>query len=894
MRLYRVLLLLYPRTFRARYGGEMVATFRETSAEGRYLGAIGRLRFWTVIARDLAVTVGRARLQQLQMLRRTASGRRTTPALPAQSKRSEMDTILQDVRYALRQFARRPGFAAVAILSLALAIGGNTAIYGILDGFVFHPFSYPDPDRLVGIGVTFPKLSADTRYVEVLSPAEYEDIRGSRSFASVGAFDLGNRNISGGDVPERVFTALVLDDLFPVFGMQPVLGRGFTREELAPNGPPVAIISHRLWRSRFGGDPAILTRPIRIGGQSTSVVGVMPPGLVLIGTDLWIPWGGDTARMPRNVRQFTILGRLAPGVSLDTMNAELSTIAATVDSAERGRFAEYAGWRLRATPWAAALLEDVRPAAYILLVAVALVLLIACANLTNLFLARSTTRHRELAVRLALGAGRTRIARHLLTESLLLAFAGAAAGLLLANAAFHGAGTLIPAQFQMLGLEARLNARVLWWSIALAAACGFLVALLPAIQATRTDPQDSLKADGRAGIGRGGWLRQLLVVAEIALCVVLLLGAGLLVRSVWNIQRVDQGFSSDNVLTMRLTLPRERYRGDAVNAFFDNLLERIDAVPGVRATAAASQFPPMAAFNTQFTIEHITQPSPTLPTALITVATPRYFDALGVSLRAGRFFAASDTVSAPPVAIVNNAFAARYLQGVNPIGQRVSIGSPDRPRPATTIVGVIGDFRNAGATQPVRPELYIPVRQQTEWNQLYVLVRSDLPPESMLPAVRQAVVSLDPEQPVYQIQTLDEAVAVASFQQRTSAVLLGLFAALALVLAAVGIYGVMSYSVSARTQEMGIRFALGAQRGSVLWLVMRQVLLLAAAGLAIGLGLLVFASRGLEGLLFGVNAIDPTTIAVVAAALASVGVVAAWFPASRASRVDPVDALRYE
>jgi putative ABC transport system permease protein len=891
--LFKVLLRLYPADFRARYGSEVLAAAADAQEEARGAPLAVRMRLLAFSVRDVVGAAMRQRFRRVRTSTISALGG-GHPQPSRQSKRSEMDTILQDIRYALRLFVRRPGFAAVAVISLALAIGGNTAIYGILDGFVFHPFSYPDPDRLVAVGVNYPKLSSETSYIEVLSPAEYADIRTAGSFASIGAFDLGNRNISGGDVPERVFTALLLDDLFPVLGMKPVLGRGFTRDELLPNGPPVAIISHRLWRTRFAEDPAILSRAVRISGQSTAIVGVMPPGLVLIGTDLWMPWGGDPARMPRNIRQFSILARLAPRASIEQANTELTTIAGRIDQAERAKFKEYEGWRLTATPWAAALMQDVRPVAYMLVGAVAFVLLIACANLTNLFLARSTTRHRELAVRLALGAGRWRVARHVLTESLLLSFAGAAGGLLVAYLAFRGSSSLIPAQFQMLGLEAGLNTRVLAWSAAVALACGLLAALLPALQATRTDPHDSLKADTRAGGNRGGRLRQLLVISEIALSVVLLLGAGVLIRSMWNIQRVDPGFQSDGVLTMRLTLPRERYAEDAAGAFFDSLIERLEAVPGVRSASAASQFPPMAAFDTQFTLEHKVEPGSTLPTALSTVASPGYFATLGVPIQAGRAFNASDRLNTPPVVIVNAAFAARYLSGADPVGQRIQMGSPERPRPAATIVGVVADFRNAGATQAVRPELFIPVRQQTVWNQLFVLVRSEGTAAAILPAVRQTVQSLDAEQPIYMIQSLDEALAVSSFQQRASAIVLGLFALLAMVLAAMGIYGVMSYSVSARTQEMGVRFALGAQRGSVLWLVIRQVLLLAAIGLTIGVVLLVFAGRALEQLLFGVKAVDPLTIVLVTLALGAVALVAAWVPASRASRIDPITALRYE
>lgn len=806
-----------------------------------------------------------------------------------------LDELRQDVRYALRQCFRYPGLAAIAVLSLALAIGGNSLIFGILDGFVFHPFPYPDPNRLVAVGVSFPKLSVETTYVEVLSPAEYADIGASASFSQTAAFDLGNRNISGGDLPERVFTALLLDDLFPVMGMAPVLGRGFTRAELGPNGPPVAIISHRLWQSRFAADEAILTRPIRIGGQSATIVGVMPPGLRLMGTDLWVPWGGDPTRMPRNVRQFTILARLAPGASLDQANAELATIAGRVDRAERARFAEYENWRLTATPWAAALFQELRPAAFLLLVAVGLVLLIACANLMNLFLARSTTRQRELAVRLAMGAARWRVARQLLTESLLLALAGAAGGLLIAYFGLKGAVAFLPARAAALGLGAGVNARVLWWSVGLAIASGLLVGVIPAVRATRADPQDALKADSRVGGDRRGQrLRQGLVVAEIALSVMLLLGAGLFIRSVLNLQRVDLGFEPRNVLTMRLTLPRERYPGVAVNAFFDSLLERLSSIPGVRSVSAATQFPPTAAFSTQFRLERVATDGTTLPTALITVATPTHFETLQVPLHSGRGLTAADRQDTPLVAVINRTMASRYFPGVDPIGQRLSIGRPDAPRVWTTIVGVTADSRNAGATQPVRAEIYVPVHQQSAWNQLFVLVRAERGAESLLPSVRQAVVSLDPEQPIYAIQTLEEAMAASSFQQRTSATLVGIFAAVALVLAAIGIHGVMAYTVSARTREMGVRLAIGAQRRDVMWLVLRQVFGLAAIGLALGVGGLVIGGRALQALLFGVTAADPLTIVVVSTTLGAVALVAAWGPAWRASRVDPIQTLRCE
>jgi putative ABC transport system permease protein len=885
VKIFRLLLRLYPRRFRERYRAELEALFLESRCESRYGGRTGALRFWFDIITDLIAAGWRLRWSR---------------ALPAQSgdrpRRTEMNTMLQDLRYACRQFVRRPGFALVAVLSLAIAIGANSLIYGLVDGFVLHPFPYPHADRLMSIGVSFPKVSSDVDYFEVLSPGDYLDIRAAQSFAAAGAFDLANRNLSGGDQPERLFTALLLDDLFPVLQVKPVLGRGFTREELAPGGRPVAIISHRLWQSRFGGDPNILSRPIRIGSDAASVVGVMPPGILVAGTDLWLPWGGDPEKMPRNIRTFNVIGRLAPGVSAARANAELAAIASAVDQRERATYKEYEGWRLVATPFASASMRDLRPAAFLLVGAVALVLLIACANIASLFLARSTSRRRELAVRVALGAGRWRIAQHLLTEAAVLALAGAAAGLAVAWIGLQGAVALMPTRLTMFGLEAHISGRVLAWTGLLAIASAVLVAAIPALSATRADPQDALKADVRsAGARPGARLRGAIVVAEIALSIVLLLGAGLLLRSFVNIQRVNPGFNPRGVLTMRLTLPRDRYEGEAANAFFDRVIDRIAVLPGVRAVAAASQFPPDESFSTRFALEAAAQDEGSLPTTLITVATPAYFDTLRVPLRRGRTFDASDRLDSPPVAVVNRAFADRYTPSEDAIGRRIQIGDPAGARTWTTVVGIVADFKNQGLTQAVRPEVYVPVRQQTLWNQLFVLTRADATAAAgLLPAVRAAVRGVDADQPIYAVQSLEQATADSSFQQRIAALLMGIFAAAALLLTAVGIFGVMSYSVTARTQEIGIRISVGASRSEILRLVFGQVARLAAAGLLIGVAILLAAARALRGMLFGVAPMDPLTIVAVAGTLAAVAVLAAWVPAARAIRIDPVEALRYE
>jgi putative ABC transport system permease protein len=814
-----------------------------------------------------------------------------------------METFVQDLRHACRLLARRPGFTAVAVLSLAVGIGGNATIFGLVDGFVLHPFPYPEAGRIVGIGVTFPKMSDEDRFVEALSPAEFLDIRESRTIQAIAAFDLGNRNISGGDRPERVFTGLALTDPFGPFKLRPALGRGFTREELAPRGPRVAIISYRLWQSRFGGEPSLVGRAVRVNGNPTTVVGVMPRELLILGTDLWIPWGADPREVPRNMRQFTLIGRLAPGATLDAANAELATIAGRLAGAFAGTYKEYEGWRLSATPWATAMMRDARPAAFMLLGAVALVLLIACANLSNLLLARATSRQREMAIRLALGAGRSRIARHVLTEIAVVAGLGAAAGLLLAHAGLRAAIHVVPTELESLGLTASVNTRVLAWATASTIGAALLVALLPVFQSSRTDPHDALKADGRGTTGSRGQrrMRHALIIAEVALSVMLVCGAGLLVRSFVKLRQVEPGLDLHNVLTMRVTVPPDKYRAaDAneffrqVNAFFQQVIDRVEQIPGVRAVSVASQFPPMSAASTELRVEGIESGGSTMPTALITAVSEEHFGTLRVPTVAGRSFSDRDRAGTQRVVMVNQAFAARFLSGATPIGHRLRTGSDNSPSPPFEIVGVVANTRNRGLAVPPAPEIFVPMHQQTLNNQLFLLVRTDSDAAAMLPAVRAQIATLDPDQPVYAVQTMEDAFSAAAFQQRLSMILLAVFAAVAVSLAAVGIYGVMSYAVSSRTQEIGVRIAVGAARLDVMWLVLGQVLRLTAAGLAIGIAASLAVGGAMRRLLFEVRPSDPVTLTAVTIVLGSVALVAGWLPAWRASRVDPVDALRYE
>lgn len=806
-----------------------------------------------------------------------------------------MESLTQDLRHALQLLVRRPGFTTVAVLSLALGIGGNAIIFAFFDGFVLHPFAYPEPDRVVTIGSTFPRMSSEERFIEAISAHEFVDIQSARTLRSIAAFDLGNRNISGGDRPERVMTALAVTDLFGPFGLQPALGRGFTQEELGGGGG-AGVISYRLWQGRFGGAPDIVGSSVKVNGVPTTVVGVMPPELLILGTDLWLPWRIAPNEHPRNRRPLTLIARLAPGATLEQANVELAAIAAQTTAAHLAAFEEYQGWRLTATPWSEALMRDVRPAAWLLIGAVGLVLLIACANLSNLLLARSSTRQREMAVRLALGAARWRIARHLLAEVSLIGIAGLGAGLLLALVGLPALISLVPAQLNTLGVTAAINFRVVSWAAMFAIGSAALVAALPVFQFTRSGPQDALKSEGRsATAGRVPQrLRHSLIVAEIALSVILLVGAGLLIRSFARLQDVAPGFDPSNVLTMRITLPFEKHRGAAINEFFQQLLDRLEQTPGVRSASVASQFPPQGIFSTAFRLDAMATDGETMPMSQITAASASHFTNLGVPLVAGRHFATGDRREAPPVAIVNQAFALKFLPGAAAIGRRVSIGPSDRPSPPMEIVGIVANMQNRDMRNPPAPEIFVPLHQQTQNNQLFLLVRTAGDAGSMLPVVREQLASIDPDQPVYNVQTLEAAVSAANFGNRFSMVLFAIFAAVALSLTTIGIYGVMSYAVSARTQEIGVRLAVGADRGDVMWMVLRQVLGLTAIGLLIGLAGVAAGSGAIRRALFEVQPLDPVTIGAAATLLGFVGLFAGWLPAWRASRVDPMNALRNE
>ncbi len=888
-RIYRLLLHLLPAEFRERFGEEMADCFQAWhQEERRRRGIPGMLRVWCLALADLAPTVWRERLTAAPL------PRRPTAPLPSGDM---MTSVLQDVRYAFRTLRRSPGFVAVVVLSLALGMGANSLIYSVVDGVVFHPFRFPDPDRLVLLGATYPKLGDERNFIETFAPGDYTNVgQQSRTLEHVFAFDLGNRNLSGGDRPERVFTAFVWGDPIAATSTRPWLGRGFTREEWLGAAEPVAVLSHRIWSTRFGADSSLVGRTIEVDGAAVTVVGVMPPELLLIGTDLWLPMGEPPSSIPRSQRQWAIGARLAPGATLGQVNAELATIARRTEQAFAREREEYAGWRLEAAPMAEALTGDYRPAAAVLLGAVGLVLLIACANIASLMLARAATRRQELAVRRALGAGRWRLARQLLTESLILAWMGGAAGLLVAYGLIEPTLSLFPERILEVGVEVSIDGSVVLYTLLLATLSALVVGVAPAIQATRGSASGGLSAEGvRLTTGAAGRrLRHGFVVAELALALVLLAGAGLLGRSFARLRSVEPGFDTRDVLTMRLSLPHGKYSPEKVAPFFEELRDRLGAVPGVRAVAAGTQYPPVNWFSTRVQLEGDRGgESEAIRTADVTNVTTGFFRALGYTLLAGRDFDGRDRETSPPVVAINETAARRFFPGGGAVGARVRLGE-EADAGWAEVVAVVRDARNRGLDVAAEPEIFAPVRQQRAGfnNQLFLLVRASGDPASLLPAVRRTIAGLDPDQPVYMVRTLDTALADSMSRQRISMILIGIFAGVALALASVGVYGIMSYMVAERTHEIGIRMSLGAAGGDVLRMVLRQSVLLAAIGLGLGLVGAVALSRVLRSLVFGISATDPATLVGVALLLLGVATGAAVVPAWRASRVSPLEAMR--
>lgn len=801
----------------------------------------------------------------------------------------------QDLSYGLRSLAKNPGFTTVAGLTLALGIGANTAVFSVVDTVLFRPLPYPQSERLVQMWST----NANTnRWGIWTAYPRFDDWRRlATAFEEMAAVRFWVVNLGGGDHPEALNAVVTSSRLFQVLRVEPMLGRTFLAEEDQPGHDHVIILSHGLWGRRFGSDSAVVGRTVSIDRQSYTVIGVMPPGFRFPpdlspaqSIDAWLPPSPDPSRNERGSNNYYVIARLMPGITAAHAQAEMDSInhgLAEKHSEDRDLGVKVAVWQQQVG-------SDVHPALQILWGAISLVLLIACANVANLLLARGTARQREVALRQALGAGRARLTRQWLTESVILALFGGIVGLALAYLGLEIFIRLAP-DIPRLN-EITMDAHVLIFSAALTLGTGLLFGIMPALYSSRTDSQGSLKESGSrltASSGRAR-VRSVLVTTELALALMLLTGACLLLRSFVNVQRVDPGFNAQNLLTAFVMLPPSKYpepRSQA--AFFHQLMERIALIPGVECAGGADSAPMLSNDAGPVSIEgYVARPGEKEIQAERPKITPDYFRAMGIRLLRGRPFTWADNENSPPVAIIDEAAARQYWPNTDPMRKRVRLedGGPPVWR---QVIGVVRNVRQDGLIEAARPEVYAPL-QQSPVPYLVLAVRTRVEPAALTRAIRHAVMVADKDEPLFHIQTMQQVVSDSVATRRFQMGLLALFASLALMLAAVGIYGLVSYSVSQRTHEIGIRIALGAKREHVLRLVLRQTLRLAAGGVVLGIGGALILTRFLSSLLFGVSPNDPLTFVAVSMLLAGVATAASFIPAWRATRVDPMVALRYE
>jgi len=802
-----------------------------------------------------------------------------------------MGDLWQDLRFAARSLRKSAGFALTAIVCIALGVCVTTTIYAAVDAILLRPLPYRDADRLVAV---YAQNAPHGYHGSNISYPDYVAWRdGVRSLEALGIWTWTSHALSGaGGEAERVEGAAVAASLFPLLGVRPARGRAFVTAEERPGADREVLLGDALWRRRYGADPAIVGRTITIDASPYVVVGIMPPGFAFPERgQLWVPFATDPAKEAHGNRGYAgAIGRLGPGFTLDRAKADLATVSARL---EREFPRDNAGWAAEAMPLRDDLVGDLRRPLLVFFGAVGLVLLIACANVANLMLARGAARQRELAVRAAIGAAAGRLARQILTESLLLALGGGVLGAALSVGGVVALRRAFPDDvpfFDALGI----GGAAVGFAVLVSLAAGALFGAVPARRAARVNLNASLR-DGTRGAGDGverSRLRAGLVVAEVALSLVLMVGAGLLVRSYRAIESTDLGFAERGALTMRVSLPEAKYAAPARRqAFLDALLARTAAMPGVTAVGSAQGIP-FSGWNVQADYEIEGQP-PRRPgdefVSHFQWVTPGFFAAMGVPLRRGRALTAADRDTAAYVGVVNETFARRAFPGQDPLGRRVRSG---KWSPWVTIVGVVGDYRHYRLPQPMGPALYLPFAAEPPHSQTLVARTSLADPLALAPAVHAAVRALDPEVPVYQVQTLEQQVSRSLWRPRLQGQVLAVFAALALLLAVVGIYGVISYAVAQRTRELGLRLALGATRAQVLGLVLGQGGRLALGGVVVGLIGAVALSRMLASLLYGVTALDPLTFGVVPVLLGAVAMLASLGPARRATKVDPIVAMR--
>jgi putative ABC transport system permease protein len=805
----------------------------------------------------------------------------------------QLETLWQDLRYGLRTLMKNPGFTLVAVLTLSLGIGANTAIFSVVNAVLLRPLPFAEPERLVWLWDTQPQLTT--------TPTSLPDFLGwksqNQSFEHLAAFQSGSMFIDTGDGMRDTPVGLVTPETFALFRVSPILGRTFTDEETLPGRFRVAVLSHGMWQGRFGSDPNVLGRTMDVSGAPYTIIGVMPEGFSFPDrAEFWRPLPIDPNKLDPGPHYLSVVGRLKPTVTLAQAQAEMSAIAARLSE----QYAEKnAGHGVKLELLRDVVVGDIGPALFVLLGAVGFVLLIACANVANLLLARVGVRQKEIAVRTALGASRLRIVRQLFTESMMLSVGGGAAGLLIAVWGVNWLVSLAPKTIPRVH-EIAVDPRVICFTLLISVATSLLFGLAPALQASRPDLTGALKEGGRgsAGLLRNR-LRSALVISEVALSLVLLIGAGLMIRSFAKLNQVDPGFNPDRVFTAGVSLLRSKYPDDErVASFYSQLLERAAATPGIESAGAISDLPLLGSNTSDsFTIEgRPPVAKQEEPSTEYHVVTPRYFESMGIPLLAGRDFAGTDTKQSPNVVVINQTFARRHFAGESPLGHRLRLQGQERD--PLLIVGVVGDVRQLGLDKQPVPEAFVPFLQdplsETYQRSMTIVARTKSAPGAVAGSLRAALTSLDKSLPVYDLKPMTEYLRDSLARRRFNLILLTAFSGVALALAAIGIYGVISYGVTQRTHEIGIRMALGAEKVDVLWLVVRQGMVMALGGVAIGLLASFALTRLMESLLFGVSVTDPLTFSVIALLLTCVALLACFIPARRATKVDPMIALRYE
>ncbi len=821
-----------------------------------------------------------------------------------------MQTLIQDLRYGARMLLKKPGFTLIAVITLALGIGANTAIFSVVHAVLLRPMPFDRPEQLVRVTADLQKMSLSD---VGMSGAELFDYRDRADvFDQISGIYPINANITWVDQPERVEALLVDVNYFSLLGANTQLGRTFQPEDYQSGIAEIAVISDGLWKRRYGADPDAIGKKFRLDNDLYTIVGVMPPGfrhpgrVLQTDVEVWAPagWVGSPFNNPPR-RAYMLQGaiaRLKPGLTVAAAQSGLDGLAEALRKEFPDDYPDSAGWMPRVIGLHDDLVGNVRPALLILLAAVGLVLLIACANVANLLLVRASSRQREIAIRKALGASRARLVRQMITESMLLATAGGALGLLVAVWGVAALVKFSPTDISRLG-QISVDTSVLLFTLAVSVATGLVFGLAPAIHASNPNLQETLKDAARGATGgvRRNRLRSMLVVSEFALALMLLISAALLIRSFWQLSNVNPGFNSQNLLTARLWLPQPNlpetgpyFTHPARVLLYKQVIEKLETLPGVKSVGGVSQLP-MGGGRAAAPVMIEGQPieSNSLNMVEPLSASPGYFDALGIQLIKGRLFTDQDNDKAIRAVIVSQKFADKFFSGEDPIGKRIQFGNRPSQNNWQTIIGIVRDVKSEGLGVEGKPQVYRSLLQASGLS-LALVVRASSDPGALSEAVRDSVRSIDPDLPVYSIRTMEEVMSVSVGQQRFAMVLLGVFALIALVLSSVGIYGVMSYSVSQRTHEIGIRMALGARSGDVLQLIIKQGLMLTFSGMAVGLGAAFVVTRFMSFLLFAVSPTDPLTFASITALLGAVAMLACYLPARKATRVDPMIALRYE